>query len=37
LYSPQILSSQRLGGENDWAGVLREVFYDRVNQRENSF
>ncbi len=33
----EILSSQRLGGENDLAGVLGEVFYDRINQLENSF
>ena len=33
----EILSSQRLGGENDLAGVLREVFNDRINQLENSF
>ena len=33
----EILSGQRLGDENDLAGVLREVFYDRINQLENSF
>jgi hypothetical protein len=33
----EILSSQRLGGEDDLAGVLREAFYDRINQLENSF
>lgn|ERR1700733_4645382 len=33
----EILSSQHLGGENDLAGVLREVFNDGINQLENSF
>jgi len=32
----EIFSGQRLGGENDLAGVLCEVFYDRINQLENS-
>jgi hypothetical protein len=33
----EIFPGQRLGSENDLAGVLREVFYDRINQLENSF
>jgi hypothetical protein len=33
----EIFSGERLGGKNDLAGVLREVFYDRVNQLKNRF